>query len=160
MSTMKAVIYEKGGPQVLKIESRPIPTPQNGEVFIHVKAFGLNRSEMLTLQGHSPTVKFPRILGIEASGLVEACPGSEFPNGTTVATCMGGMEINFDEGCAGYTCVPAKNAQVIKTELPWETIVAIPKTLYFLPYIRNKERQKCCSLILFWKGNTFHKRLI
>ena len=46
MSTMQAaVIHEAGGPEVLKIESRPIPVPQNGEVLIRVKAFGLNRSD-------------------------------------------------------------------------------------------------------------------
>src|SRR6516165_2619084 len=55
MDAMKAaVIYEPGGPEVLKIESRPIPTPQAGEVLIRVKAFGLNRSELFTRQGLSP----------------------------------------------------------------------------------------------------------
>ena len=69
MTTMKAaIIYEAGGPEVLKLESRPIPTPKQGEVLIRVKAFGVNRSELFTRQGHSPSVKFPRILGIEAVG--------------------------------------------------------------------------------------------
>jgi NADPH:quinone reductase-like Zn-dependent oxidoreductase len=63
MVTMKAaVIHEPGGPEVLKIESLPVPTPQKGEVLIRVKAFGLNRSELFTRQGHSPDVKFPRVL--------------------------------------------------------------------------------------------------
>jgi len=63
MATMKAVVIrEAGGPEVLKIESLPIPTPKSGEVLIRVKAFGLNRSEMFTRQGHSPDVKFPRVL--------------------------------------------------------------------------------------------------
>jgi NADPH:quinone reductase-like Zn-dependent oxidoreductase len=79
MVTMKAaVIHEPGGPEVLKIESLPVPTPQKGEVLIRVKAFGLNRSELFTRQGHSPDVKFPRVLGIEAVGVVEAAPGGEF----------------------------------------------------------------------------------
>src|ERR1700757_606160 len=40
MTTMKAaVIREAGGPEVLKIESLPIPRPQTGQVLIHVKAF-------------------------------------------------------------------------------------------------------------------------
>ena len=38
MRTMKAaVIYEAGGPEVLKIESRPIPKPQAGGVLIRVE---------------------------------------------------------------------------------------------------------------------------
>ena len=130
MTTMKAaVIHEAGGPEVLKIESLPIPTPKNGEVLIRVKAFGLNRSELFTRQGHSPTVKFPRVLGIEAVGVVEAAPGGEFRKGDIVATAMGGMGRQFDGGYAEYTCVPAKQVQIIKTELPWETLGAIPEML-------------------------------
>src|SRR6202163_4300960 len=130
MSTMKAaVIHEAGGPEVLKIESLPIPTPQAGEVLIRIKAFGLNRSELFTRQGHSPGVKFPRVLGIEGVGLVEEAPGSEFRKGDIVATAMGGMGRQFDGGYAEYTCVPAKQVQLIKTELAWETLGAIPEML-------------------------------
>ena len=64
-NTMKAVvIHTPGGPEVLKVEDQPIPSAKPGQVLIRVKAFGLNRSEMFTRQGHSPGVEFPRILGI------------------------------------------------------------------------------------------------
>ena len=130
MDVMKAaVIHEPGGPEVLKIESRPVPTPQTGEVLIRVKAFGLNRSELFTRQGLSPGPMFPRILGIEAVGLVEEAPGSEFNKGDMVATAMGGMGRNFDGGYAEYTCVPASQVQVIKTSFPWETLGALPEML-------------------------------
>jgi len=130
MDVMKAaVIHEPGGPEVLKIESRPVPTPQTGEVLIRVKAFGLNRSELFTRQGLSPGVMFPRILGIEAVGLVEEAPGSEFNKGDMVATAIGGMGRNFDGGYAEYTCVPASQVQVIKTSFPWETLGALPEML-------------------------------
>ena len=86
---MKAVvIHEAGPPSVLKIESIPIPTPAEDEVLIRVKAFGLNRSEMFTRQGHSPNVKFPRVLGIEAAGVVEKCPSGKFKPGDKVASAM------------------------------------------------------------------------
>jgi NADPH:quinone reductase-like Zn-dependent oxidoreductase len=39
-----AVTYRTGGPEVLKFESRSVPSPKHGEVLIRVKAFGLNRS--------------------------------------------------------------------------------------------------------------------
>jgi NADPH:quinone reductase-like Zn-dependent oxidoreductase len=130
MTTMKApVIHEAGGPEVLKIASLPIPTPKSGEVLIQVKAFGLNRSELFTRQGHSPSVKFPRVLGIEAVGLVEAAPGSEFRKGDIVATAMGRVGRQFDGGYAEYTCVPATQVQVVKTELTWERLGAIPEML-------------------------------
>ena len=130
--TMKAaVIHEAGGPEVLKIESRPVPKAQDGQVLIQVKAFGLNRSELFTRQGHSPTsaVQFPRVLGIEAVGIVEAAPGGEFAQGDIVATAMGGMGRTFDGAYAEYTCVPATQVQKLDTKLPWESLGAIPEML-------------------------------
>ena len=128
--TMKAaVIHEPGGPEVIKLESRPVPTPETGEVLIRVKAFGLNRSELFTRQGLSPGVSFPRILGIEAVGLVEEVPGAEFSKGDVVATAMGGMGRSFDGSYAEYTCVPTSQVQVMKTNLPWEILGAVPEML-------------------------------
>jgi NADPH:quinone reductase-like Zn-dependent oxidoreductase len=130
MPTMKAaVIYEAGGPEALKIERRPVPTPGPGEVLIRVKAFGLNRSELFTRQGHSPSVQFPRILGIEAVGTVELAPDSEFEQGQIVATAMGGMGRQFDGSYAEYTCVPALQVQTLRTSLPWDVLGALPEML-------------------------------
>jgi len=124
-----AVIYEAGGPEVLKIEERPVPVPKPGEVLIQVKAFGLNRSELFTRQGHSPSVTFPRILGIEAVGIVAEAPGGEFPKGAIALTAMGGMGRDFDGGYAEFTCVPASQVQIVSSDLPWETLGALPEML-------------------------------
>jgi NADPH:quinone reductase-like Zn-dependent oxidoreductase len=124
-----AVIHEAGGPEVLKLEDRPIPAPQPGEVLIRVKAFGLNRSELFTRKGLSPSVKFPRVLGIEATGLVEYAPGNEFRKGEIVATAMGGLGRQFDGSYAEYTCVPATQVQTLKTALSWEVLGALPEML-------------------------------
>jgi NADPH:quinone reductase-like Zn-dependent oxidoreductase len=77
-------------------------------VLIRIKAFGLNRSELFTRRGLSLDVVFPRILGIEAVGLVEEAPRAEFAKSDIVATAMGSMGRNFDGWYAGYTCVPAE----------------------------------------------------
>lgn len=128
MATMKAVVmYEPGGPEVLKVEERPAPAPEAGKVLIRVRAFGLNRSELFTRQGHSPNVKLPRILGIEAVGTVEQAPGGEFAPGDTVATAMGGLGREFDGGYAEYTSVPASQVQKVTVTLPWETLGAMPE---------------------------------
>ena len=119
MTTMKAaVIYEAGGPEVLKMETRPVPVPQPGEVLIAVKAFGLDRSELFTRQGLSPDVTFPRILGIGAVGVVEDAPGREFAMGR-----------QFDGSYAEFTCVPARQVQVLNTALGWEVLGAVPEML-------------------------------
>ncbi|KAL1297346.1 hypothetical protein AAFC00_004890 [Neodothiora populina] len=130
---MKAAILTSfGGPSVLQIQNKPIPTPQKGQVLIRVKAFGLNRSELFTRQGHSPGIKPGRILGIEAVGVVASCPGTEVHEGATVATAMGGMGRVFDGGYAEYTVVPAAQVQVIDNErnkLSWEVLGAMPEML-------------------------------
>lgn len=71
MQMKAAVIYEAGGPEVLKLEERQVPKPAGGWVLIRVKAFGLNRSELFTRQGHSPGVAFPRILGLKPLALLK-----------------------------------------------------------------------------------------
>jgi NADPH:quinone reductase-like Zn-dependent oxidoreductase len=130
MATMNAaVIRTAGGPEVLKIESLPIPDPRKDQVLIPVKAFGINRSELFTRQGHSPDVKFPRVLGIEAVGLIESAPGNQFRKGDRVATAMGGLGRDFDGGYAEYTCVPVAQVQAIKTQLPWDILGALPEML-------------------------------
>ena len=128
--TMRAaVIYEPGGAEVLKLEERPVPTPQPGWVLIKVEAFGLNRSELFTRQGHSPSVRFPRVLGIEAVGQVVEASGGEFPEGQTVATAMGGMGRQFDGSYAEYTCVPVSQVRALETKLSWRTLAALPEML-------------------------------
>jgi NADPH:quinone reductase-like Zn-dependent oxidoreductase len=130
MGSMKAaVMYAPGGPEVFKIEERPIPAPQPGQVLIRVRAFGLNRSELFTRQGFSPNVKFPRILGIEAVGEVEGAPGGEFRKGDRVASVMGGMGREFDGSYAEYTCIPVEQVQAVHTDLAWETFGAVPEML-------------------------------
>jgi len=128
--SMKAVVmHAPGGPEVLRIEQLAVPQPRQGQVLMRVEAFGLNRSELFTRQGHSPGVAFPRILGIEAVGSVVDAPGGEFSSGQVVATVMGGMGRQFDGGYAEYTVVPANQVQAIRTELPWQRLGALPEML-------------------------------
>lgn len=128
MNTMKAVVIrEAGGPDVLRLETLPVPEPKPGWVLIRVRAFGLNRSELFTRQGHSPNVPFPRILGIEAVGEVVAAPDGGFAEGDIVATAMGGMGRQFDGGYAEYTLVPAGQVLTLDTTLDWSVLGALPE---------------------------------
>ncbi len=128
MGNMKAVVIrEPGGPEVLQLEILPVPEPKSGWVLIRVRAFGLNRSELFTRQGHSPNVQFPRVLGIEAVGEVVAAPDGGFGEGDKVATAMGGMGRQYDGGYAEYTLVPAGQVQKLETSLPWNVLGALPE---------------------------------
>src|SRR3954453_21471366 len=107
---MRAIVLDgPGPPEALAIRELPIPRPDKGWVLIRVKAFGLNRSELHTRLGLAEGVTFPRVPGIEATGVVVASPGGEFQPGRQVMAMMGGMGRTFDGGYAEYTCVPAAN---------------------------------------------------
>jgi NADPH2:quinone reductase len=128
--SMRAVVLETPGPpEALQLRRVPVPKPQPGWVLIRVKAFGLNRSELMTRQGLSPSVMFPRVLGIEAVGLVESAPGGEFVPGQQVAALMGDMGRTYDGGYAEYTCVPARQVVPFQSELDWATLGAVPEML-------------------------------
>ncbi|MGI4741756.1 MAG: zinc-binding alcohol dehydrogenase family protein [Janthinobacterium lividum] len=127
---MNAVVLDQPGPpEVLQYRQVPRPVPTADQVLIRVRAFGLNRSELFTRQGHSPGVQFPRILGIEAVGTVAEAPGGQFQPGQTVATAMGGMGRAFDGGYAEYTCVPVGQVVALTTSLDWAQLSALPELL-------------------------------
>ncbi|KAE8222554.1 hypothetical protein CF319_g4276 [Tilletia indica] len=130
---LAAVVHEAGPPSVIKLEQVPIPPPTPGRVLIRIKAFGLNRSELFTRQGHSgDVVQFPRILGIEGVGIVEDNGGvGHFKKGDVVTSAMGGMGRTWDGSYAQYTSVPAEQVVVIPggEDLGWETLGAIPEML-------------------------------
>ena len=127
---MRAIVLDAPGPpSALAIRDLPVPTPQNGWVLIKVKAFGLNRSELHTRLGLAQGVTFPRVLGIEAAGVVAQCPGEEFEVGQQVVAMMGGMGRVFDGGYAEYTCVPATQVIAFRSDLDWATLGALPEML-------------------------------
>ena len=129
-TTMRAVVLDAPGPpDALVIRDLPIPVPGPGWVLIRVRAFGLNRSELQTRMGFAAEVTFPRVLGIEATGTVESCPGGEFTAGQQVVAMMGGMGRRYDGGYAEYTCVPVAQVIEFHSDLPWEVVGAVPEML-------------------------------
>jgi NADPH2:quinone reductase len=129
-TTMQAIVLKSPGPvENLEMQQLPMPEPPNGWVRIAVKAFGLNRSELHTRLGFAEGVTFPRVIGIEAAGIVDAAPGTDLESGQQVVTMMGGMGRTFDGGYAEYTVVPRNQVIAFHSDLPWEVIGAIPETL-------------------------------
>jgi NADPH2:quinone reductase len=73
-TVMRAIDPEQpGGPDVLQIVERPVPTPGEGEVLIKVAAAGVNRPEVMQRMGmYPPPPGAPSILGMEVSGTIVA----------------------------------------------------------------------------------------
>jgi len=130
--TMRAVVVsQSGGPEVLEFhDDWPRPEPEGGRVLIRVMAFGLNRGELYTRLGHSPSVQFPRVLGIECAGIVEAAPGTPFAAGQTVVATTGGMGRAYDGSYAEFVSVPAASVHAVETALDWPQLAAVPELFH------------------------------
>ncbi len=91
---MRAIVLDAPGPaDALQIRELPMPTPEDGQVLLRVEAFELNRSELHTRLGLAgPDVVFPRVLGIEATGVIEAAPGTDLPVGSKAVAMMAAHE--------------------------------------------------------------------
>lgn len=129
---MKAVIIkEAGGPEKLIYEDVPTPEVKEGWSLVKVRGFGINHSEIFTRKGLSPSVKFPRILGIECVGIIsETTDEEKLPVGQKVISIMGEMGRAFDGSYAEYALLPNKQLYPIDTNLDWATLAALPETYY------------------------------
>ncbi len=70
---MKAIrIHEFGGPEVMRLEDLPIPSPGPNDVLVAVKAASLNPVDYKTREGKFPPVKaeqLPMVLGRDVAGV-------------------------------------------------------------------------------------------
>lgn len=118
-----------GSPEVFNLVNLPDPSSKDGWILIDVKAFGINRSELYTRQGHSgDAVTIPRVLGIECVGVVIDGGGTDLEPGQKVGAAMGNMGRLFDGGYAEKTLVPRNNVYPVETNLDWEIFGALPET--------------------------------
>ena len=142
---MKAVVVSSpGGPEVLEVVERQKPILEAGWTLVKIQGFGINHSEIFTRQGLSPSVQFPRVLGIECVGLVEQTTRPDLKIGQQIISIMGEMGRAFDGGYAEYTLLPNEQIYPIKTELDLESLIALPETYYtaFALFLISKLRRK------------------
>lgn len=115
-------VKEPGGIDQLIQEERPTPMPQDGDLLVKVKAFGINRTELLTRMNKALQPPYP-VLGIELAGEVVENRSSrhDLPIGTRV---MGLVE----QGSYGeYAIMPADYAMIIPDELSYEEASGVPE---------------------------------
>ncbi|MCU6671474.1 Zn-dependent oxidoreductase [Enterobacteriaceae bacterium H4N4] len=131
---MKSIVVQQ--PNTLVIEDRPLPTPAAGEVRVKVKLAGICGSDSHIYRGHNPFAKYPRVIGHEFFGVIDAvgegvdsarlgqrvsvdpviscghcyqCSVGK-PNVCASLVVLG---VHRDGGFSEYAAVPAKNAKLI-----------------------------------------------
>jgi len=113
---MKAITYyEYGGPEVLKLEERPVPVPGPGQALVKVAAAGVNFIDIYQRLGWYK-VPLPAIPGNEGAGVVEAVGAGviEVAVGDRVAW-LGGAACY-----AEYALVPADKLAPLPEALSFE----------------------------------------
>jgi NADPH2:quinone reductase len=125
--SMRAIILKGFGDlDSLVYTDIPKPLPRGGEVVIQVKGFGINHAEIHMRRGE--WAEAAEVSGIECVGIVDSCPGGEFPRGAKVAALMGGLGRTINGSYAEYTRVRAANVARIDSDLPWSQLAALPET--------------------------------
>lgn len=128
--TMRAIrLTGPGGPNALTVSDVPVPDVKPGWVRIRVKAFGVNESEVTSRKGESSSdFSYPRVLGIEVAGTVDAvAPDSSLHVGQQVVSMMGGMGRSIDGSYAQFVLVQEANVVPFTSDLPWDVLGALPE---------------------------------
>jgi len=130
---MKAVVLERTcRAEEMIIKDVPIPEVKPGWVLVEIKAFGINRSEVIlrNYEGDKPYIKLPRIPGIECIGEIVDSSDSNFKAGQRVVALMGGMGRSFDGSYAEYALLPISHVFEANTDLDWTEMAAVPETFF------------------------------
>jgi putative PIG3 family NAD(P)H quinone oxidoreductase len=115
-SVMRAAVFTGiGGPEVIRVEQRPIPQPAHGEVLIRVHASAMNRADVLQRQGRYPP---PPGAPLDVGGLELA--------GSVVALGTGAQRWRAGDRVFGLVSGGAHADFVVAQ---WSTLALVPRTL-------------------------------
>ncbi|KAI9848448.1 MAG: hypothetical protein M1837_000243 [Sclerophora amabilis] len=127
--TMRAVDIRNGtGPATSLFinPDTPKPQPAKSDALVKVKAFGLNRMDLLQREGHYPIPpQAPKTLGVEFSGTIEsfgASPERGFQVGDEV------FGLAYGGAYAEYISVSTHMLIHKPKELSWDEAAGIPET--------------------------------
>ncbi|WP_417478379.1 NAD(P)H-quinone oxidoreductase [Maricaulis sp.] len=116
-----------GGPEVLRIETRPMPQAGPGEILIRAAACGVNRPDQIERMGFYPAPPgAPEGLGLEVSGHVEALGDgvSGFALGEPVCALVAGG------GYSDHVVAPAGSVLPVPAGLDLVEAAGLPETVF------------------------------
>ena len=139
MPNMIAVeIVAPGGPDVLQLTRRPVPTPGQGEVVIKLAYAGVNRPDTLQRAGlYNPPVGASDLPGLEGAGVISAIGlgVTQWSVGDEVCALLPGG------GYAQYATTYAKHCLPIPQGLSLKQAACLPET-FFTVYSNVFQRGK------------------
>ena len=125
---MKCIeISKPGGPEVLVVAERPVPSPKANEILVKVAAAGVNRPDVLQRMGkYAPPKDASDLPGLEIAGEVSALGSSvtKFKIGDKVCALVHGG------GYAEYCVTPEVQALPIPKGLSALEAASLPETFF------------------------------
>jgi NADPH:quinone reductase len=125
---MRAVeISKPGGPEVLRLAKRPVPSPKPHEILVKVAAAGVNRPDVLQRSGNYPVPPDASDLpGLEVAGEVVAVGASvgTWKTGDKVCALVHGG------GYAEYCVAPEVQALPVPKSLSMVDAASLPETFF------------------------------
>ncbi|XAT59715.1 zinc-binding dehydrogenase [Rhodobacteraceae bacterium Araon29] len=125
---MRAIeISQAGGPEVLSLCERPVPTPAHGQVVLKLAYAGVNRPDALQRAGlYNPPKGASDLPGLEASGTVAAVGSgvTDLKIGDTVCALLPGG------GYAEYAATPAAHCLRVPQGLDLRSAACLPETYF------------------------------
>jgi NADPH:quinone reductase-like Zn-dependent oxidoreductase len=137
-ATMRAWrIHEYGGPEKLRLDTMPLPSPGEGDLLVKVAAASVNPIDWKMREGQLQRIyalKFPRILGRDCAGTVVESRSAAFKPGDRVVAVADAAR---DGTQAEYVIVPAANSARIPAGVSFEQSVAfgIAGTSAWIPLV-------------------------
>jgi len=113
MSKMRAV--QATGPKAgLQIVERPVPEPGAGAVRVKIGACGICHSDSMTVEGHWPGIRYPRVPGHEIAGVVDATGPSvtAWKVGDRVGVGWHGGHCGFCDACRRGDFLACRTAEI------------------------------------------------
>ena len=126
--TMTAIeISEFGGPDVLKLATRPVPKPSANDVLIRVAAAGVNRPDAIQRAGHYPPPPGQSDLpGLEVSGEIVAL--GDGVDGVSIGDHV--CALTPGGGYAEYCIAPAAHCLPVPDGVSISDAAGIPETSF------------------------------
>ncbi len=168
---MKSIVCQQPGE--LHFSESPKPQPKAGEVLLKIRAIGVCGTDIHAYGGNQPFFTYPRVLGHELSGEIEALgEGVDLPLGKAAyvipylecgecVACRAGktncctdievIGVHRDGGMCEYLCLPASHV-VITEGVPFDQLAVVECLAIGAHSVRRGEVSKSDTVMVLGAG--------